>query len=61
MKVVEMTPKEFATMMNQKNEKEEFLLEVDLSKMMEKKYPLSDGSLEESVPSAFEKAGDQDG
>ena len=59
MKVFEMTPKEFATMMNQKDPKEEFLLEVDLSAMMQ--YPLSNGELEEDVPSAFEKARDQDG
>lgn len=57
MKVVEMTPKEFVAMLNQKDSNEEFFLEVDLSGMLDKKYPLSDGNLEENVPSAFEKAG----
>lgn len=58
--VVEMTPQEFAKMINEKDTKEEFMIAVDLSNFGEKKISLSDGRLEENVPSAFE-GGEIDG
>lgn len=58
--VVEMTPRELTKMINEKDTKEEFMIAVDLSGFVEKKYPLSDGRLEENVPSAFE-GGEIDG
>ena len=56
--VVEMTPREFAQMINEKDTKEEFMIAVDLSDFAEKKYPLSDGK--ENKPSVFE-GGEIDG
>ena len=58
--VVEMTPREFTKMINEKDTKQEFMIAVDLSGFAEKKYPLSDGKVEENMPSVFE-GGEIDG
>ena len=56
--VVEMTPREFAKMINEKDTKEEFMIAVDLLGFAEKKNPLSDGK--ENKPSVLE-GGEIDG
>ena len=56
--VVEMTPREFTKMINEKDTKEEFMIAVDLLGFAEKKNPLSDGK--ENKPSVLE-GGEIDG